>query len=390
MSKDNIAAVKTASQGAAERAVPADPTPELQRMTAHRAAYFMERFLKEEKLLGPNEQAALHFVIAMLEAQPALGVESNTAGAAPDERTVFETWARVRSDWRPNLTRKGEGYVGAFADEAWRAWQARASHGQAPAGAAIDLKVAAQAIAVEVAKNCGSVPQLTFPHIYLGLKDLLSPTAQAAPAAGVVAVSPEQQVHGPYTCAFMGAGVWAGITEELPPSLIGKKVYVTTIPPTPAAQADGGAEERDDLVSLIAECRNVFPIPEEGHPLEVHWRAAMADPMHVPGYLQEIAKSRAQADSGVVEDAARQFPALTPELESILGTMCFQCIAIAQALRAAGHLINTKAEAEQAAVLHWMLGHYFRHGDEGWRKAASDDMGRMRDEFAARATGAKP
>jgi len=39
-------------------------------MTAHRAAYFMERFKHEEKLLGPNEQAALDFVISMLEAQP--------------------------------------------------------------------------------------------------------------------------------------------------------------------------------------------------------------------------------------------------------------------------------------------------------------------------------
>lgn len=37
-------------------------------MDAHRAAYFMRRFLHEEKMLGPNEQAALHFTIAALEA----------------------------------------------------------------------------------------------------------------------------------------------------------------------------------------------------------------------------------------------------------------------------------------------------------------------------------
>lgn len=55
---------------AAQAGVPAEQTPELQRMTAHRAIYFMERFLKEEKLLGPNEQAALHFAIAMLAAAP--------------------------------------------------------------------------------------------------------------------------------------------------------------------------------------------------------------------------------------------------------------------------------------------------------------------------------
>lgn len=37
-------------------------------MDAHRAAYFMRRFLHEEKMLGPNEQAALHFTIDALEA----------------------------------------------------------------------------------------------------------------------------------------------------------------------------------------------------------------------------------------------------------------------------------------------------------------------------------
>lgn len=55
---------------AALAAAPAQavPTDERQRMTAGRASFFMERFLKEEKLLGPNEQAALHFVIDMLAA----------------------------------------------------------------------------------------------------------------------------------------------------------------------------------------------------------------------------------------------------------------------------------------------------------------------------------
>lgn len=36
-------------------------------MTAHRAVYFMERFKREEKLLGPNEQAAIDYVIALLQ-----------------------------------------------------------------------------------------------------------------------------------------------------------------------------------------------------------------------------------------------------------------------------------------------------------------------------------
>ncbi|WP_287917187.1 hypothetical protein [Comamonas sp.] len=78
----------------------------------------------------------------------------------------------------------------------------------------------------------------------------------------------------------------------------------------------------------------------------------------------------------------RDFPPMTPELASILGLMCFQCISFAQALRAAGHTIKTRAEDEQAAVLHWMLGHYFRHGDD-WRAAAAQDMKRMEAEALA-------
>lgn len=47
-----------------------EPVQELvAKMTAGRAVYFMERFKREEKLLGPNEQAALDFVISMLEQQ---------------------------------------------------------------------------------------------------------------------------------------------------------------------------------------------------------------------------------------------------------------------------------------------------------------------------------
>lgn len=38
-------------------------------MTAKSAAYFMERFKKEEKLRGPSEQAAIDFVLEMLEKQ---------------------------------------------------------------------------------------------------------------------------------------------------------------------------------------------------------------------------------------------------------------------------------------------------------------------------------
>lgn len=40
-------------------------------MSARKAAYFMQRFKREEKLLGPNEQLAIEFVLALLDAQQA-------------------------------------------------------------------------------------------------------------------------------------------------------------------------------------------------------------------------------------------------------------------------------------------------------------------------------
>lgn len=54
------------------------------------------------------------------------------------------------------------------------------------------IEAAARDIAVRVAKNCGSVPNLTFPDIYLGLTELLAAQADA-PVAEPVAISDVQQ-----------------------------------------------------------------------------------------------------------------------------------------------------------------------------------------------------
>ena len=58
--------------GKSTAAVVSGSTPE-QQMTKHRAQFFMERFLRDEKMLGPNEQAAIHFVISLLESEPVSG-----------------------------------------------------------------------------------------------------------------------------------------------------------------------------------------------------------------------------------------------------------------------------------------------------------------------------
>lgn len=65
---------------------------------------------------------------------------------------------------------------------------------------------------------------------------------------------------------------------------------------------------------------------------------------------------------------------ITKDLALILGTPNFRCGPLAEILRRGGQVIEHKAEAEQAAVLWWLLGHYFAHG-EGWQKAAMAELG---------------
>jgi hypothetical protein len=59
------------------------------------------------------------------------------------------------------------------------------------------------------------------------------------------------------------------------------------------------------------------------------------------------------------------------EVEAILGRPNFACIAIAKSLRLKGHKIKEKAEAEQSAVLYWMLTLYEEHG-KNWKEKGDD------------------
>lgn len=71
------------------------------------------------------------------------------------------------------------------------------------------------------------------------------------------------------------------------------------------------------------------------------------------------------------------------ELLWILGQPNFACAGTANGLRAAGQEIPRKAEAEQAAVILWMLNLYLKHGEK-WRAAGIEFL-----ENAAKAAQAK-
>jgi hypothetical protein len=74
---------------------------------------------------------------------------------------------------------------------------------------------------------------------------------------------------------------------------------------------------------------------------------------------------------------------LTPDLREVLGWMCFQCISLAQCMRADGVEIATRAEDEQAVVLHWLTKFVLKHGTD-WRPHAGEALKAMRERVAQR------
>lgn len=78
-------------------------------------------------------------------------------------------------------------------------------------------------------------------------------------------------------------------------------------------------------------------------------------------------------------------PELTDDLRWILGRPNFWCASVAHVLRQDGHEIATKAEDEQAAVIHWLMSLYLQFGDE-WREVATSESKRIADEAAKNGT----
>jgi len=139
--------------------------PVVHSMTAKRAVYFMERFKHEEKLLGPNEQAAVDFVIALLDAQQEQQPVAHFGSAYVNENGVHITTvlgpveipqnaklythpqpkrepltdeqerAAFEQHWYDfyhcgSISARTNGtYIHPAVQKAWEAWQARAAHG---------------------------------------------------------------------------------------------------------------------------------------------------------------------------------------------------------------------------------------------------------------------
>lgn len=73
---------------------------------------------------------------------------------------------------------------------------------------------------------------------------------------------------------------------------------------------------------------------------------------------------------------------LTDDLRNILSMMMWNTGPIAHALRAGGVEIKTRAEDEQAHVMHWLITLALEHGST-WREKASDRIHEIRAALAA-------
>lgn len=121
------------------------------------------------------------------------------------------------------------------------------------------------------------------------------------------------------------------------------------------------------------------------HPSAID-RAVMAyeKPTHITEKVAGVTISGAPDDVAAVRAALRAGPLpvfpdeLTPDLKEVLGRLCFECLAFANLMRAAGVEIEHRAEAEQAHVLHWLVKLVLKNGDN-WRAAGLIDLESWRD-----------
>lgn len=92
---------------------------------------------------------------------------------------------------------------------------------------------------------------------------------------------------------------------------------------------------------------------------------------------KEIETLRAQQHT----DMANALPQLNDDLIAILGRPNFMCAQLADTLRSGGHDIAERAENEQAAVIHFLLGHYLADPVQ-WAEKASAVLKAARKEQA--------
>lgn len=164
-------------------------------MTNDRAAYFMRRFLREEKMLGPNEQLALHHVIAMLERQEAQAGD----GSACSEHALatLRDYVERSTHWRDGGATRHDallalGVLGADVPAPYKPKAAPAVAQSEPAAYADKI---AFEDAVRAGKGCDVWPQAGDYESRTGRALVALYTRPAAPAPAPAPAPPPQAAY---------------------------------------------------------------------------------------------------------------------------------------------------------------------------------------------------
>ncbi|MGZ2748349.1 hypothetical protein [Burkholderia stagnalis] len=166
--------------------------------------------------------------------------------------------------------------------------------------------------------------------------------------------------------------------------------------PQPPAQADhvagGDGEDCPACTTIEADYRatRVAGLTDEQRAS----CAVAADLAHANGLksiandLRVLATHPGQPElRAKVTEAVRTYPdELTDTLRHVLGFPNFRCAPYAHLMRAAGADIKTKAEDEQAHVLHWLVKLVIDHG-ERWADIADEELTAMRGKVDAAGAG---
>lgn len=157
----------------------------------------------------------------------------------------------------------------------------------------------------------------------------------------------------------------AGLTVLLD-GKIGRQEYQSVTGNLAALQrfAEAYYEPAGDTAKLVERLLNRAALQFEDDDAQVMREAARV--IQRDHYLQ-------LARDAVQQNASAPFPdVLTDDLREVLGWPNFRCGPIAHLMRAAGADIKTKAEDEQAVVLHWFVTLVLKHGADWWNVARTE------------------
>jgi hypothetical protein len=199
--------------------------------------------------------------------------------------------------------------------------------------------------------------------------------ALALAAAGAPATAQDEAFQGVSQAEYAGLvssiGHLGALVDHLREQLRKAAATMSALHGT-ASPVDEG---RGDLDARIPD--HAFRVFVDEHAALLHELA------HGLSAEPDAASVPAQGAAPTAAPEATDLTILNDDLIAILGRPNFTCIRIAQALRLCGADIKSKAEDEQAAVIHFLLMRYMRHGSD-WAKHADIDLRAMLDQVEAK------